>query len=293
MSPAASIRALAGARAAAAPRRCCSTATRRRRGRPTGSSAPSPTAPTTASWPTPWTTRAPSSTPCASAIWPRAPTCRTCITDTRGSLVWARDSKTLFYVRLDENHRPLFVYRHRIGTPSEQDVLVYEERDRGFYVGVDQTQSGKLIVIDAHDHQTSEVYLIDAEAPEGPPRAGGGARARPRVFRRSPRRPAVHPHQLRRRRGLPHLRGAARRSGPSSWREVAPASAGPADPRHRRLRRPSRAAGARGRPAAHRRAPAEPTAASTPSPSTRRPMRSACRAATSSTPPRCASPTRR
>src|SRR5262249_2480736 len=71
------------------------------------------------------------------------------------------------YVRLDDNHRPLFVYRHRLGTPAEQDTLVYEEKDIGFYVGVGQTQSGKYIIVDAHDHQTNEAYLIDADAPEG------------------------------------------------------------------------------------------------------------------------------
>jgi oligopeptidase B len=92
------------------------------------------------------------------------------IADTRGSLVWARDSQTLFYVRLDDHHRPLFVYRHRVGTPADEDVLVYEEKDSGFYVGVDQTQSGRFVVVYAHDHQTSEVYLIDAERPEAPPR---------------------------------------------------------------------------------------------------------------------------
>jgi oligopeptidase B len=89
------------------------------------------------------------------------------IPDTRSAIVWARDSKTLFYVRLDDNQRPLFVYRHRVGTPVEEDVLVYEEQDVGFYVGVGQTQSGKFIIVDAHDHQTSEVYLIDADRPDG------------------------------------------------------------------------------------------------------------------------------
>ncbi|MBX9588118.1 MAG: S9 family peptidase [Hyphomonadaceae bacterium] len=88
------------------------------------------------------------------------------IPDTRGAIVWARDSATLFYVRLDDNHRPLFVHRHRLGTPVETDPLVYEEKDKGFYVGVGQTQSGRFILIDAHDHQTNEVYLIDAEEPE-------------------------------------------------------------------------------------------------------------------------------
>jgi oligopeptidase B len=89
------------------------------------------------------------------------------IPDTRSSIVWARDSATLFYVRLDDHHRPLFVHRHRLGTAAEQDALVYEEKDIGFYVGVGQTQSGKYIIVDAHDHQTNEAYLIDADVPEG------------------------------------------------------------------------------------------------------------------------------
>jgi oligopeptidase B len=88
------------------------------------------------------------------------------ILDTRSGVVWARDGQTLFYVRLDANQRPLYVYRHRIGTPTSEDVLLYEEKDHGFYVGVGQTQSGRFVIIDAHDHQTNEVYLIDADRPE-------------------------------------------------------------------------------------------------------------------------------
>ena len=132
--------------------------------------------------------------------------------DTRSAIVWAADSKTLFYVRLDANQRPLFVYRHRVGTAGKSDVLVYEEKDNGFYVGVGQTQSAKFITIDAHDHQTTEVYLIDADHPEGAPRL-----VAPREHGHEY---AVEHHGDRliittnsgRRRGLPHLRGPARRS---------------------------------------------------------------------------------
>jgi oligopeptidase B len=92
------------------------------------------------------------------------------IADTRGALVWAADSRTLFYVRLDDKHRPLSVYRHRVGTPAERDALVYGEKDNGFYVGVEETQSGRFVIISAHDHQTSEVYLIDSDRPETAPR---------------------------------------------------------------------------------------------------------------------------
>jgi oligopeptidase B len=92
------------------------------------------------------------------------------IPDTRSAVVWARDNATLFYVRLDANQRPLYVYRHRVGTAASEDVLVYEEKDHGYYVGVGQTQSGQFVIIDAHDHQTNEAYLIDADRPQSAPR---------------------------------------------------------------------------------------------------------------------------
>ena len=91
------------------------------------------------------------------------------IPDTRGSVVWSPDSATLYYVRVDANHRPLYVYRHTLGTPSADDVLVYEEKDIGFYVGVNATQSNRFILIDIHDHETSEVHVIDGEKPGDTP----------------------------------------------------------------------------------------------------------------------------
>lgn len=92
------------------------------------------------------------------------------ISDTRGGMIWARDNKTLFYVKVDHNQRPQFVYRHTVGTAASDDVLVYEEKDSGMFVGIGSTQSHKFITIEVHDHDTSEVHLIDADAPETPPR---------------------------------------------------------------------------------------------------------------------------
>ncbi len=83
--------------------------------------------------------------------------------------VWAADNHTLYYTRLDENHRPRQVYRHKLGSTADEDALVYDEKDPGFFVGLGATQSRKYILIGAHDHQTSEVYLIDAEASKPEP----------------------------------------------------------------------------------------------------------------------------
>ncbi len=87
-----------------------------------------------------------------------------------GAFVWAGDGKHLFYVVLDDNHRPYRVYRHRLGTAQSEDALVYEERDPGFFVGLDESESRRFVVIVTHDHTTSEVYLIDSHAPEAAPR---------------------------------------------------------------------------------------------------------------------------
>jgi len=85
------------------------------------------------------------------------------IEKTAGDGVWSADSTALYYTELDDNHRPFRVRRHVLGTPQHEDAIVYEEDDPGFFVSVDKTLSNKFIVIDAHDHQTSEVWLIDAE----------------------------------------------------------------------------------------------------------------------------------
>ncbi|WP_349361336.1 S9 family peptidase [Stappia sp.] len=91
------------------------------------------------------------------------------IPDTAGGGVWSACGRHVFYVRLDANHRPSKLFRHEIGTDVADDVLVYEEPDAGFFMGVGKTQSGRFIVIDVHDHETSEVRLIPADDPTAAP----------------------------------------------------------------------------------------------------------------------------
>lgn len=92
------------------------------------------------------------------------------LANANGGFEWAADGCTLFYTVLDAEHRPLRVYRHTLGQPAENDVLVYEERDSGFFVGVGLTASRRFLVIDSHDHTTSESRMIPADSPETAPR---------------------------------------------------------------------------------------------------------------------------
>ena len=80
---------------------------------------------------------------------------------------FAGDAETVFATELDDNHRPARVLARKPGMPVH---TVYEEPDPGFFVSVGKTLSGRFVVIDAHDHQTSEVRLVDALDPFSPPR---------------------------------------------------------------------------------------------------------------------------
>jgi oligopeptidase B len=77
---------------------------------------------------------------------------------------WSTDSTTLFYVRPDEAMRPWQVWRHLIGTP--EDVLVYQEDDEHFYVGVGLSRSKRAIVIYSGSQTTSEAHWVDATDPQ-------------------------------------------------------------------------------------------------------------------------------
>ncbi|OAF11928.1 peptidase S9 [Bradyrhizobium centrolobii] len=89
---------------------------------------------------------------------------------TDGGIVWSKDAKSFFYVKLDDNHRPMQVWRHRLGTKPADDVLVYEEQDAGWFTHLHESTSGRFCVIAGGDHETSEQRLIDLDNPEAPPR---------------------------------------------------------------------------------------------------------------------------
>jgi oligopeptidase B len=92
------------------------------------------------------------------------------IEETDGTVVWSKDSRSFFYIKLDDNHRPMQVYWHRLGTAQSNDPLVYEEPDSGWFTHLHESTSGRYCVIAGGDHETSEQRLIDLGHPEAPPR---------------------------------------------------------------------------------------------------------------------------
>ena len=91
------------------------------------------------------------------------------MTQTIGSPVWAADNEHLFYLKVNDAWRPYQVLRHRLGSDVDDDVVVYEEADEGFFVGIGETQSERWLVITSGDHITNENYLIEASRPLSEP----------------------------------------------------------------------------------------------------------------------------
>lgn len=87
---------------------------------------------------------------------------------TGGGVTWANDNKTVFYTVKDkETLRSYQIYRHKLGTPQSEDVLVYEETDETFSCYVTKTKSEDYLVIGSTETLSSEHRILEADNPDG------------------------------------------------------------------------------------------------------------------------------
>ncbi|KAI8467012.1 MAG: prolyl oligopeptidase [Monoraphidium minutum] len=84
-----------------------------------------------------------------------------------GSVVWANDNATLFYILRDDLNRPFKVMRHRVGAPTSDDVVVFEDPDEKFFVGIGRDGSDRLLYIRSGSTVTGETWFLDADNPTG------------------------------------------------------------------------------------------------------------------------------
>jgi oligopeptidase B len=91
------------------------------------------------------------------------------IPGTNGSIIFSKDGKHLLYTPVNKEWRSEKVMLHTLGTPVEQDRVLYKEDDIGFQVGVSMTQSERFIVISTGDNETSELRLLPTDNPQAAP----------------------------------------------------------------------------------------------------------------------------
>jgi oligopeptidase B len=88
------------------------------------------------------------------------------LVETEGQIVWANDNKTVFYVKKDlETLLGTQVYRHKLGTPQADDILVYEENDHSFYMSLDKSRDDSQIYICLHATESTHYLALSANEP--------------------------------------------------------------------------------------------------------------------------------
>jgi oligopeptidase B len=90
------------------------------------------------------------------------------IKNTDGGVTWANDNKTVFYgVQDPETLRSYRIMKHILGTPAEQDVVVFEEKDETFSTFIYKSNSEKYLIIGSGSTMTDEYQILEADNPSG------------------------------------------------------------------------------------------------------------------------------
>ncbi|HEY2795596.1 MAG TPA: S9 family peptidase, partial [Micromonosporaceae bacterium] len=87
------------------------------------------------------------------------------IPDTTYGSAWSSDASVFFYTTPNDAWRVDKIWRHVIGTPVADDVVMVEETDERYNVGVGITRSERFILFVAASEVTSEVRYLSADAP--------------------------------------------------------------------------------------------------------------------------------
>ena len=91
----------------------------------------------------------------------------TAVTGIGYGTAWSAEGDHLFYTRVDDAWRPFQVWRHAVGTPADQDVLVFQEDDERFWMGVGSSRDDRHVVIGLGSKNTSEFRILEADDPTG------------------------------------------------------------------------------------------------------------------------------
>ncbi len=87
------------------------------------------------------------------------------IPNTLHGVSWSNPGTHLFYSTVNDAWRADKIWRHEMGTDAADDVLIREEHDDRFNLGITRTTSDRYLVLTSQSKITSEVNLLDADHP--------------------------------------------------------------------------------------------------------------------------------
>jgi len=86
-----------------------------------------------------------------------------------GQVLWSAESDYIFYTTINELQRPNKLWRHKMGTSVNDDVMLVEETDDTFNLYINGSTSARYIFVNANSTTTTEVSYIETTAPTKPP----------------------------------------------------------------------------------------------------------------------------
>src|SRR3954454_6909794 len=89
------------------------------------------------------------------------------IPGTLGGATWDLKGTVLFYATVDAPLRPDKIWRHTLGTPVADDVVVHHESDERFWTSVGRTRSDRYLLVVSGSKLTTECRVLDAADPTG------------------------------------------------------------------------------------------------------------------------------
>jgi len=99
------------------------------------------------------------------------------ISETSGDIVWCLDDSTLFYLKMDAEHRPYQLWMHSVrsatdtdtGTSGDvkpffnDDLLLLQENDGRMWMGIGKTNSNRFLTVTTNSPETTEIWMLDLE----------------------------------------------------------------------------------------------------------------------------------
>ena len=83
-----------------------------------------------------------------------------------GGAEWGNDNQTVYYVALDDAHRPYKLYRHNIGADPATDTLLFHEDDETYFLWMHKTRDDKYIMTYHYNTNTREMRFLPADEPD-------------------------------------------------------------------------------------------------------------------------------
>jgi oligopeptidase B len=83
--------------------------------------------------------------------------------DEVAAAAWGSDSRTLYYVTMDEAKRASKLWRHVMGA-SGPDAMLFEEKNELFNLDVGKTRDERYVLFSSESKDSNEIRVIDADA---------------------------------------------------------------------------------------------------------------------------------